>query len=378
VYITAGAGHRRAAEALAHAATATWPGADVECLDVLRFAPRWFRWFYPSAYFFLVRRTSWLWRASYRLLDTAWVYRFVQPLRRRWNLSVTSAFRRRLAERPVDAVLTTHFLPADLCNSLKRAGALAAPLIVVITDLHPHRFWLAALAEAFIVATPQSASVCVARGIEEGRVHVLGIPVDAAFASPADQVALRERLGLDHRRLTVLVTSGGTTVGHFEEVARRLVSLERVHPGRLQLLVVCGEADEIRRRLSALAAQSPMPVRVHGFVETMADCMGASDLVVAKAGGLTISEALARGKPLIFYHVIPGQEEMNARYVAEHHAGLIAPGPAAAAAVVGCLVHPERLTAMQQAARSLSRPRAAADIMERVVKPLLTSEVRSP
>ena len=330
-------------------------------------------------YLFLVRRTSWLWRVSYRLLDGAGVYRLVQPLRRRWNLSIASAFRRRLAERPVDAVLATHFLPADLCNSLKRLGALAAPLIVVVTDLHPHRFWLAALAEAFVVATPQSASVCVARGIEEGRVRVLGIPVDAAFTSPADPVMLRGRLGLDPQRLTVLVTSGGTTVGHFEEVARRLVSLERVHPGRLQLLIICGEADEVRRRLSALAAQSPMPVRVHGFVETMADFMGASDLVVAKAGGLTISESLARGKPLILYHVIPGQEEMNARYVAEHHAGLIARDPAGPAeAIAACLAHPERLAAMRQAARSLSRPRAAVEIMEQVVAPLLESAVHRP
>ncbi|OGX41701.1 MAG: hypothetical protein A3C53_04880 [Omnitrophica WOR_2 bacterium RIFCSPHIGHO2_02_FULL_68_15] len=326
-----------------------------------------------------MRRTPWLWQISYRLLDTAWIYRLVQPLRRRWNLSVASAFRRRLAERPADAVLATHFLPADLCNSLKRAGALAAPLVVVVTDLHPHRFWLAALAEAVVVATPQSASVCLARGIQAARVHIRGIPVGGAFASAVDPAALRAQLGLEAGRLTVLVTSGGTTVGRFEELVERLAGLERAHPGRLQLLVICGEAEQIRRRLSALAARSPMPVRVHGFVETMADCMAASDLIVTKAGGLTVSEALSRGKPLIFYHVIPGQEEMNARYVAEHRAGLIAPGPAAAAAAVaGCLSHPERLTAMQRSARSLSRPRAAADILEQVVKPLLESVDRRP
>jgi processive 1,2-diacylglycerol beta-glucosyltransferase len=378
-YITAGTGHRRAAEALAQAAVAAWPGAEVECLDALELAPRWFRWLYPRTYLFLVRRTPWLWRVGYRLFDTAPGHRFVQPMRGRWNLSVTRAFRRRLAERPVDAVVVTHFLPADVSSALKRSGDLTAPLIVVVTDLYPHRFWLAPKADAFVVATPQSASVCLARGIAEGRVHVLGIPVGEAFASPADPVRLREALGLDPQRLTVLVTSGGTTVGQFEEAVRRLAALERTHPGRLQLLVICGEAEETRRRLAARSAESPMPMRVHGFVDTMADFMAASDLIVAKAGGLTISEALARGKPLVFYYVIPGQEEMNARYVAEHGAGLIARGPAGAAeAVAACLQHPERLEAMRRSARSLSRPRAAEEVMARVIKPLVESEARSP
>ena len=124
-----------------------------------------------------------------------------------------------------------------------------------------------------------------------------------------------------------------------------------------------------------------MPVRVHGFVETMAQFMAASDLVVSKAGGLTVSEALASGKPLVLYHVVPGQEELNARYVEEHEAGVIARRPGqAAAAVAGWLSDPGRLARMRGGAEALSRPHAARDIVERVMKPLVSrkSEVRSP
>jgi processive 1,2-diacylglycerol beta-glucosyltransferase len=322
-----------------------------------------------------------LWRVGYRLLDTALVNRLVQPLRRLWNLSLTGRFRRWLVDHPVDGVVATHFLPADVCNSGKRAGWLRVPLVVVVTDLHPHRFWLAPRADAFVVATRQSASVCFARGIPERRVHILGIPVGGAFGAPADRERVRAELALEPRRLTVLVTSGGTTVGRFEESVEALALLERAHPGRLQLLVVCGDAERARRRLAARTAAWAMPVRVHGFVEAMADFMAASDLIVAKAGGLTISEALACGKPLIFYHIIPGQEEMNARHAADHGAGLIVRTPAeAAAAVEACLSHPERLEAMRRSARALSRPRAAEDIITQVVKPLVSgkSEVGSP
>lgn len=344
----------------------------MDCVDVLQFAPAWFRWCYPRTYLFLVRRTPGLWSMGYRFFDSALGHRMVQPLRRLWNLSLTRRFRRRLMEQPVDGVIATHFLPADVCDSGKRAGWLRVPLVVVVTDLHPHRFWLAPRAEAVVVATPQSASVCFARGIPEERVHVLGIPVGSGFAAPADLDRVRAKLSLDPRRLTVLVTSGGTTVGQFEQTVDALTSLEGTHPGRMQLLVVCGDAEPARRRLTARAAAWAMPVRVYGFVETMPEFMAASDLIVAKAGGLTISEALACGKPLVFYHVIPGQEEMNACHVVDHGAGVIARSPSdAAQAVETLLTQPDRLEAMRAAARRLSRPRAAETVIAQVLSPLL-------
>ena len=348
----------------------------MDCVDALGSVPAWLRGLYPAGYLFLVHHTPWLWQACYRLLDTAPVYALIQPLRRRWNLLMSRELRRRLAARPFDAVLVTHFLPADVCNSLKRSGALSARLVVVVTDLHPHRLWLAPAADAFVVGIPQSASVLLTRGVSERRVRVLGIPVGGSFCARHELAVLRQKFGLDAVRRTALVTSGGTTVGRFEETVRDLMGLERAHPGGLQLLVVCGDAEDSRRRVAAAAAGQPMPVRVYGFVENMAEFMAVSDLVVAKAGGLTVSEALALGKPLLFYHIIPGQEELNARYVAGHGAGVIAAGAGEAAAEVArCLEEPERLRRMEQAAESLRRPNAAAEIMEEVVKPLLESVV---
>lgn len=354
---------------------------EAECVDVLAFVSPWFGQGYPSSYLFLIRHLPRLWRAGYRLLDAGAVYRVVQPLRRAWNAWAARGFARYVQDRRPDCVVVTHFLPSDVCNSLKGAGALQAPLVVVVTDLHPHRFWLTPRAEAMVTAVPQSADVLRARGVDATRIRVLGIPVGRAFAERPDAAQARRALGLEPDRLTVLVTSGGTTVGRFEETVESLMALERRFPGRMQLVVVCGQDAWARRRLEARASGTSMPVRIHGFVETMAQLMAASDLVVSKAGGLIVSEALACGKPLVLYHVVPGQEELNAQYVADHGAGVIAQRPGAAvAAVVACLEQPERLAKMRQAAQSLSRPHAARDIIEQVVKPLMSrkSEDRSP
>lgn len=371
-YVTAGAGHRRAAEAIAQALSRRAPDADVRCVDLLDYAPGRFRAFYAWSYLFLVRRLAWLWRISYRLLDWDPVYRCVQPLRRAWNLFIVRRFIRELRMRPPDLVVATHFLPADVCSAGRAAGWLRAPLIVVVTDLYPHRFWISTDADLMVTATDAGLTVLTQSGVTSDRIRVVGIPVGAAFEAPVDRTALRRRFGLQPTRRTVLVTSGGTTVGQFERVVEALLSLEPVRPGALQLLVVCGEDEPTRARLSRRAASSTMPMRVFGFVDYMADLMGASDLVVTKGGGLTISEALGRGLPLVLYHIIPGQEQMNASYVEQHGAGIIARRPSdVAQAVRRFLDDPGLAESIRQAAQVLGRPDAADVIVTKAILPLL-------
>ena len=371
-YVTAGAGHRRAAEALAQAIRAALPGAEVDCRDVLDDVSGLVRRGYPATYYFLIRYLSRVWGWCFELLDAWPVHVVTQPIRRAWNLLVTRRFIARLRQRPPDLVVATHFLPADLFSACKQAGWLAAPLVVVVTDLHPHRLWLSRQADAYVCGTDMGAAVIQWRGIPAERLHVLGIPTAAAFHEPVSRPDAQQLFGLNASRLTALITSGGSTVGPFEPVVRALMALERVIPGRLQLLVVCGANAAAARRLNASAAGQAMPVRVFGFIDTMPQAMAASDVVVTKAGGLTVMEALSRHLPLVIYHVIPGQERVNARYVCRHGAALLLHRPPEVAEAVRHLaMKPERLASMRDAAKALSRPDAAERIAREVVRPLV-------
>ncbi|MBI4343137.1 MAG: UDP-N-acetylglucosamine 2-epimerase [Candidatus Omnitrophica bacterium] len=370
--MTAGAGHRRAAEAIAQAAARHFPEAEVRCVDVLTYAPGRFHALYAWSYLLLVRHLPWIWQVSYRLVDGWLGYRLNQPLRWRWNLAITRRFTAMLKAQPPDLIVTTHFLPADVCSTAKRAGWLRVPLAVVITDLHPHRFWMSREAEAVVVSTDEGRATLERRGIDPARIHVIGIPIGPAFSEPADRRAIGKRLGLDPGRLTVLVTSGGTTVGQFERVVRSLAALDREMPKRVQLLVVCGMDDAAKERLTQFVQRTAVPMCVFGFVSYMADLMAVSDLMVAKAGGLTVTEALARALPMVLYHVIPGQERLNAEYVARQGAAVIAPQPAQVIrAVRRCLEEPSRLEGMRRAAASLAHPHAAEEIVCKVIEPLM-------
>jgi processive 1,2-diacylglycerol beta-glucosyltransferase len=97
----------------------------------------------------------------------------------------------------------------------------------------------------------------------------------------------------------------------------------------------------------------------------MAALMRASDFLIGKPGGLTMSECLASGCPFVIYLpvLIPGQEEGNAQFLEESGAGVAVNSPEELRETAHILLRsPEMLAKMREAALKVARPNAAADI----------------
>jgi processive 1,2-diacylglycerol beta-glucosyltransferase len=92
--------------------------------------------------------------------------------------------------------------------------------------------------------------------------------------------------------------------------------------------------------------------------------MTAADLVVTKPGGLSVSECLAKERPMLLVSPIPGQEERNADYLLECGAAIKAVDAATLEFKLARLLGDRtRLAAMSAAAKRVARPRAAADVV---------------
>jgi processive 1,2-diacylglycerol beta-glucosyltransferase len=375
--VTAGAGHRRAAEALAECLRVRHPSQPVACEDWLARAPGWLRHTYPGTYRQLVQYGPRLWAGAYAALDTPAGYRATQPLRHAWNMATARRWVRWIVQTQPPVAAVTHFFPADVLAALRRQGRWRGRLIVVVTDLHPHRFWLSPGADAIVVANEAAKQTCVQAGCDPERVRVIGIPVGGLFAPPGDRAAVRRALGLDPDRGTVLLAGGGMGVGPIAQVAEGLSRIAGTIPWGLQVIVVCGENAALAERLRRATAGGPIPVHVHGFTNQMAAMMQASDLLVTKPGGLTVMEALAVGVPMVLCGGIPGQEQGNADYLLTHGAAVQAADAAGAVeAVRGLLQDSTRLEALRQRTASLSRPGAADAIVDHVITPLLAEADR--
>src|SRR5205814_1927593 len=142
-------------------------------------------------------------------------------------------------------------------------------------------------------------------GVPADRIHVTGIPVGQAFGERRDVVSARARYGLDPGRPTVLFLSGGFAAG---PVAKSILGIWADRPDA-QVLAVCGTNERARRRLAALPRPAGGSLHAIGFTDEVPDLMAVADVVVSKSGGLSTSECMAAGKPMVVSAAIAGQEE---------------------------------------------------------------------
>jgi len=87
-------------------------------------------------------------------------------------------------------------------------------------------------------------------------------------------------------------------------------------------VVVCGRADKLVERVKTIAARERVRATVLGFERDMPARVAAAHVVVGKAGGLTISEAMAAGRPMAIVGAVPGNEAINEEFVVTGGAGL--------------------------------------------------------
>jgi len=368
---SAGHGHVRAAKAVLASMRARHPALETDYLDALERTPWWYERLYGRGYVRLVDRHPLIWRWMYESEDK-------EPGALGRALTVVAGkgvLRAVRASRP-DLVLCTHFLAPELLAREARAGRLAAPVHVVVTDHDCHRCWWQPEVEAYYVSSDLvKARLCYRYGVPPERVHVTGIPIAPDFVRPRDLVATRGRYGLDPARPTVLFLSGGFAAGPF---ARALLGIWADRPD-VQVIAACGTNARLRRALETLPRPVGGILHALGFTDDVPDLMAVADLVVSKSGGLTTSEAMAVGKPLVVSSAIAGQEERNADAVVAAGAGVKALTPEEVRwHVVRLVSRPDELRATAARARAFGRPHAADDIADRVADRLGVGDVWLP
>lgn len=348
---TAGAGHLQAANALEEAWTAWRPRDAVRKVDVLDHTPAVYKKAYSEGYAKLVAKAPELYASFFATTDDPALARLSAGFRRAAGRTAAHGFVRLVEGFRPDVVLAPHFLPLEILGGAAQEGA---PLLVsVVTDFEAHAFWMDPAVGLTCVAAPETKARLVARGVPARDVAVTGIPVSPRFAAAPSRAEARRRHGLRDDMAVLLVLAGGFGMGPVAEV---VAGLGRT-PGPLQLVVVCGRNEPLRRRVAAL--EHPHPTRVLGFTREIPSLMAAADLVVTKPGGLTVSEALALGRPLLIVNPIPGQEAANSDFLLERGAAVKAGRPEDLPGRVTALFAGGRLAALARAARALGKPGAA-------------------
>jgi processive 1,2-diacylglycerol beta-glucosyltransferase len=347
-----GSGHNSAAKAVEAALVAAGAGGEVRRLDVLDTTNEVFNRLYDDAYFTLVAQVPWLVGWGYDNQDPPFK---LATLMRWWEqLNTVSTVREIRAFEP-DLVICTHFLPARLVSLMIARGQLKAQLAVVTTDFDFQGLWLTAPIDQLFVAREETRQYLLSLGLSEDRVTTSGIPVRPAFAEPLDADAVRARYGLPADVPVVLISAGAAGGSRTLQVVRQTLELG----DGFQAVVVCGRNAELKTQVEALVAGCDN-YQVLGFTDEMPQLMRISSLFVGKPGGLSSSECLAAGLPMVIIDPIPGQEEHNADYLLEEGAAVRCNYATTVGYKIGTLLADrERLAGMAANAARIGRPDAA-------------------
>jgi len=361
--VSAGAGHSRAAQAVEAAVARGHEGVEVRHLDVMESVGSSFRTLYTDVYLRLIGMAPSVWRYLYDLSNRTPPDSPGQRLRRAIERMSARQLMAQIDAWQPDVIVCTHFLPAEILFHQRRKGHLHCPVWLQITDFDVHRMWAVPDMAGYGVATDEAAHRLAALGIAPERIHVTGLPLMPAFSDQHDRGPCARALGLDPARPIALLMGGGEGLGELAAVSTHLLE---AHPA-LQLIVLAGRNEALKAQLDALAPRFGGRLSVQGFSDRVERLMCAADLVITKPGGLTTAECLAMARPMIVNSPIPGQEERNADLLLEAGAALKAVDAVTLAYRVGQLIDdPLRRERMQDAARSMGRPQAAATLADRL------------
>lgn len=356
-YASAGAGHRRSAEAIYDYLKINRKELNLELTDVLAFTDHFFRFCYDSGYPFLIHYAVWLWGFFFRLTQFKLTRRISRKCSSAVNYLSCRRFIQYLKKGDFDYIISTHFLTSELAAGLKSRNKIRAKLITVITDFGVHPFWVSGGTDLYVAASGLTKEELLKAGVREQEIMVSGIPFNPDFAKPHDRGKLADKLGISPEKFTVLLITGSFGSGPLEEIAKILC-------GFAQVLVVCAKNNSL---FSRLTRQNLENVKVFGFVNNADELMAVSDVIITKPGGLSITELLSMGLFPVFIAAIPGQEQENIKILAAYGVGFTPKNIAQIRDFVRELKNdPRKLEGLKKNIREVVRPEACRQLSDAI------------
>lgn len=311
--VTAGQGHNVCATAMQEALEEK--GVECVLLDTMKYINEFAGSLVDKSYATMSKLTPAVWG---RIYNSA-----VTQSKRGTQLVFPNMFSQKLydyidAYRP-DVIVCTHFAASLMISALRKRNKCEALVIGINTDFTLHPFWEDVSQDYIVLACEQMDYMAQKRGIDRRTILPWGIPVRQKFKQPKDKQEMRKKLGLADKQ-TLCVMSGSMGFGEVQQDVEELDNMDV----DFQMIVVCGSNKKLHVNLSQ-GIQNGLfrkNVLLYGYADNVEEIMAASDVVCTKPGGLSTSETLSIGRPLVLLNPIPGVEELNAWFLVNNNLAL--------------------------------------------------------
>lgn len=265
--------------------------------------------------------------------------------------------------REYDAIVSVHVFSGMLVTEWFRKYDKSLPHYFVATDYTCSPGASTIKADAYFIPHERLKEEFTANQLPADKLIASGIPVSAAFSTRMDKAAAREKLHLPIEGRIVLLSSGSMGCGNIHRVVPDFV---KHLPENTTLVIICGRN---MRSYRLLQEQNTPHTVVVGYTHQIADYMAAADLCVSKPGGLTTTEMLAIGLPMVLMLAVPGCESRNLNFLAKEKLAIGTQDWEEAMDMTAYLLdHPQYLEEMRHHMKEHAYGDGAARIVEYIQK----------
>ncbi len=351
-----GGGHLRASHAIEDYILRNSAGNNVTVVDALKSINTVLDKTVCDGYHFLATKTPKVFGQLYKKTNEESV---LSSLVTRFSNVFSLKLMPVLEEQKADVIISTHPFATEMISYLKGKGLVKAPLICLMTDYGPHRAWIAPNVDAYIVSTEDMIPEMKEMGVDENKIYPFGIPVGDVFFNSGDKPSLLKKFGMDTDKPTILIMAGSFGVTNIMKIYKRLVQV----PTAFQIIVITGKNKKLFEAFTPVIEDSPKKTKLVFFTNEVENYMHASDLIITKPGGLTVSEALACNIPLAVFDAIPGQEEDNANFLLSHKMAVKLEKGADAGEIINSLIeNNKKLEEMRSSCKSFDKSQSSKNI----------------
>ena len=365
-YGTYGGGHIAAAKSIKDFIDKNYEDADVEAIDCIEYINKYANKISTKAYVEMTKNTPRLWKKLYSNSNS-----------NKGTLAVISDASNRLMslklvklikEKKPDLIISTHPFSSHMCAILKKKKNINCELATIMTDYHIHKQWLSLpkYVDYFFVANEQMKKDLLNLKIPEEKIFVTGIPVSPRFNQKYDKEEIFDELWLDKDKFTAILFGGGE-FGLGKNVTVKVLETAIRMFKDIQIVAISGKNKKMNKAFNDIVEKtnSDSRVKVLEFTEKVPELMSTCQIVVTKAGGLTITESLVSGLPIIIINPIPGQEEENAQFLVNSNSAIwIKKDDNIAKIFKNLYRNQDILKTMSENSKKLSKPNSTKDICE--------------
>jgi processive 1,2-diacylglycerol beta-glucosyltransferase len=361
MYISQVSGHRQSAVAISKALKSFNPDCEIMSINGFGHSFPIMEKVVNTAYMGVIKRAPQIWEYLY---DNPKIIKASAKIKENVLKKSHKKLKPLIEKFKPDVVICTQAFPCGMVADYKHTHNLPFMVVGVLTDFAPHLYWLHPGVDYYIVPSEEAKERYVNEGVAASKIKVYGIPIRHKFAEKLDRQAIIHKLGLNPSIPTVLIMGGGQGLGPMKDAVKSLMVLKK----DVQMIVIAGTNVKLANWLKKMQRKTEKKIIFYDYANNVDELMEVSTLIVSKPGGMTTSECLAKGLPMVIVDPIPGQEERNSQFLVASGIAVRVDDKKQIGHTIEKLLNNEtKLKGMREAALKHGRPMAAENIAKFVL-----------